>query len=1207
MSSSVRQNNLFLAENWEAVYRSFKDIDFRAYDFETIRDSLIDYIRTYYPENFNDYIESSEFIAIVELLAWLGSNLAFRVDLNSRENFLDTAERRESIVRLARMLNYQPRRNQAANGLVKLTAVETNEPVLDSQGRDLARSTIFWNDPNNPDSFEQFIAILNAAFTGTNPFGRPLKSGTISAVPTDLYRFESSEDSDIAYSISVRLRSQSVPVNIVNVDFEDNEFFFERHPDTDNPFHLIYRNDGEGLGSRDTGFFLFMKQGTLQSEDFSFDSPISNRTVDIDTQNINETDVYLQEIDEEGNVLQQWTRTPALAGNNIIYNEVSAEQRNIFSVIPRQNDEITLRFGDGNFGNVPTGIFRLWYRTSANQNLILRPDSIQNSEIRIPYRGKDGQNYTLRMLFSLVDSINNATTTETNEEIKQRAPQVYYTQNRMVTGEDYNVFPLTRGSEIVKIKAVNRTHSGHSRFIDINDPTGAFQNTSVSGEDGALWADNQPSLLTATTEISDEDIVKAQLEEFLGNQFLQNFFYSVFHDAYLDESGNEKHFNLLAGSGTDPLRWITQPRRSRSAIGVLSTGQRGELPAPSAYIDTNLESAAPAIQLIKEGCKIKFVEPSQINVEPNQIGDNFPSKFQWVTVRSIKTETDNGQDYSLIELSEIVQDDWVAVQLLPSFRRFFSDLEVLILSSPNSGLGLKTAFGIGYDITADNYNGRWFIIEDSQGTEDYVYSSASTGGLAGSWLIYAEYNTTDETWSFTSRGRRYVFESADQARFFFDENFRLIDVQKGRALRDTIELLTINTKTEPQSPLANDSLPRPALMNIQSLLMYEDGYRDPRKVIVKPTDEDRDGVPDDPRIIEEIINNFGDPARNVYFRRFTDFDGYEYFQLWKHKAITVNEIVSGQTIRIVSTDVWIVDGAAGDLPRSLEAANTDIIKLGSAVSVSDLVNEINSPIDQIKGTQFDGTVVEKDDELFVLVYDVIGNSVSAESTSDYALAIGRSFTLNELLTTQNPLYFRWKHFAPRQNRIDPSISNIIDMYVVTNAYFRDVIRWKSSNSSVSLFPESPTSESLRVQFGELNQFKMLSDQIVFKPAQFKLLFGVGAEPELSAKFNVVKLPTTTLTDNEVKSRVIDAVDEYFDITNWDFGERFYYTELSAYIHQKLSNIISTVVIVPQNAESAFGNLFQIKSEPNELFLSTATVADVEIVRNLTETNLRIRR
>lgn len=1201
MSSSVRQNNLFLAENWEAVYRSFKDIDFRAYDFDTIRDSLIDYIRTYYPENFNDYIESSEFVAVIELLAWLGANLAFRVDLNSRENFLDTAERRESIVRLARMLNYQPRRNQSASGLVKLTAVETNEPVLDSQGRDLGRSTIFWNDPNNPDSFEQFIAVLNASFASTNPFGRPLKSGTIGAVSTDLYRFESTENSDIAYSTGIRLRSQSFPINIVNVDFEDNAFFFERHPDNNNPFHLIYRNDGEGLGSRDTGFFFFIKQGLLQSQDFSFDSPISNRTVDIDAENINETDVYFQQIDEEGNVLDQWTRTPALAGNNIIYNDVDASKRNIFSVIPRQDDEITLRFGDGNFGNVPTGLFRLWYRVSANQNIILRPENIQNAEISIPYRGKDGQQYSLRLLFSLVDTINNATTTETNEEIKQRAPQVYYTQNRMVTGEDYNVFPLTRGSEIVKIKAVNRTHSGHSRFIDINDPTGAFQNVSVAGEDGAIWADSEPSLLTVSTKITDEEISRTQLQEFIGNQFLQNFFYGVFHDSYLAQSGNQNHFDLLLGSGTDNLRWITEPSRARGALGVLSTAPRASTLITN-YIDTVDSAGAPPIRFIKAGAKIKFVEPSQVQ-------DQFPEKFQWVTVRSVKTETVSGQDYSVLELSDLVQDDWIAVQVLPSFRRFFNDLEVLLLSSLNSGLGLKTAFGIGYDITADNFNGRWFIIDDSIGNEDYVYSSSISGGNPESWLIFAEYNTPDETWSFTSRGRRYVFESADQARFFFDENFRLTDVQKGRALRDTIELLTINTKTQSQSVLDTTALPRPAMVNIQSLLMYEDGYRDPRKVIVKPTDEDRDGVPDDPRILEEIINNFDSAAQNVYFRRFTDFDDYEYFQLWKHRGIRVSEITQGQTIREIapSSNTWIIEGTAGGVSRELDASSADLVELGTSVSVSDFVNEINTAMSQVKGLQFVGTVVEKDGDLFVLSYNAGNNEVESSATDDYALALGRSFTLNELLVTQNPLYFRWKHYAPRENRIDPSISNVIDMYVVTNSYFRDVTRWKASNSRVELFPETPTSESLRVQFGELNQFKMLSDQIVFKPARFKLLFGTGAEPELSAKFNVVKLPNTTLTDNEVKSRVIDAIDEYFDIGNWDFGERFYYTELSAYIHQKLSNIISTVVIVPQKADSAFGNLFQIKSEPNELFLSTATVADVEIVRNLTETNLRIKR
>ena len=134
---------------------------------------------------------------------------------------------------------------------------------------------------------------------------------------------------------------------------------------------------------------------------------------------------------------------------------------------------------------------------------------------------------------------------------------------------------------------------------------------------------------------------------------------------------------------------------------------------------------------------------------------------------------------------------------------------------------------------------------------------------------------------------------------------------------------------------------------------------------------------------------------------------------------------------------------------------------------------------------------------------------------------------------------------------------------------------------------------------------MLSDQIIYQPGQFKLLFGTGAEDELQAKFKVVKVNGATETDNEVKSEVITAIDEYFDIANWDFGESFFYTELSAYIHQKLAKIVASVVIVPQKDDSVFGNLFQVKGETDELFLSTATVADVEIVRNLTDTNLRV--
>ena len=116
MAITIRQNRTLVAEDWTRVYQSFQNADFQSYDFETLRKSMIEYLRTYYPENFNDYIESSEYVALIDLIAWLGQNLAFRADLNARENFIDTAERRDSVIKLARLINYNPKRTQSASG-----------------------------------------------------------------------------------------------------------------------------------------------------------------------------------------------------------------------------------------------------------------------------------------------------------------------------------------------------------------------------------------------------------------------------------------------------------------------------------------------------------------------------------------------------------------------------------------------------------------------------------------------------------------------------------------------------------------------------------------------------------------------------------------------------------------------------------------------------------------------------------------------------------------------------------------------------------------------------------------------------------------------------------------------------------------------------------------------------------------------------------
>ena len=1198
MSQSVRQSNLFAAEDWQAIYKSFSDVDFRQYDFDGLRTALIDYVRAHFPESFNDWIQSSEFVATIELLAYLGTSLNFRQDLNTRENFLDTAERRDSIVRLARMLSYTPKRNIALSGLFKLSGVETNEPVTDSLDRDLNNSTIFWNDPNNTDSFEQFTTVLNAVFNSSNPFGRPFKSGTIGNVPTDLYRMNNVPNVEVAYNLNIPLRGDQLPFDVVNPDFNDGEFFFERPPNPADNFHVIYRNDGEGLGSPNTGFFLMFKQGSLERQDIRFDFPTKNRTYDIDLNNINETDVYVQEINQAGDVQQQWTKVPSLVGTNVIFNSIDNALRTIFNVIPRLNDQVTLKFADGNFGDVPVGIFRTWLRVSANKNLTLRPEDVQNFEINIPYNGADGQEYNCRLIFSLESTIANGATAETNQQIKERAPQVFYTQNRMVNGEDYNVFPLTRGNEIQKIKSLNRTHAGHSRFIDINDPTGASQSALIFGDDGALYQDDENSRITVSNTLGASTITSVNLDAFADNQTLQNFFYSDYRTSYLALNAGAFNITGHADFGGGSIYWQAQPRNLSNDTGFLTNTTGGTAARPATGL---------AGTFLTTGALVRFASASPV------VGSTV---VDWVTVSSI---TDNGlpddptslTDTGPIELTDLIDDDRFAIDLIPTFRTAFSAGETTDIQD---AISLQADFGLGYDVGANSKAGGWYLISTATahgaaptGSEVFEADPASIS----SWLILAQFDAVDAQWTFTSRGKRYIFESFEDVRFFFDPSSISTDVSTGLPLTDEVQILPTNTLTNPPSIGSDAALANGIELALTDLVMYEDGYNDPRKVEVKSPDTNNDGVPDEPLEIDEFIDNGGSPD-TVYFERFIDFDGYEYFRLWLHGEYALG---SGPlTVTKVGTEYTLTGGTDPDKTTTLVdliVTTLDPSATGGGSILNAILNPTGTGADVAESVlAFNGMIIYDANpsvQKFYVVNQLTTTTAEIVGTTDYDAKTGRSFEQDIITdpTQVNPLYFKWQHYAPRSNRIDPSISNVIDIMLLTTAYYSEVITWKGSNDVTAPFPTAPTTEDLRVQFSELNQYKMLSDQIIYKPGQFKLLFGTGAQDELQATFKVVKVPASTVTDNEVKSQIISAIDEYFDVSLWDFGESFFYTELSTYLHQKLAKTIASVVIVPTKSDSVFGNLFQVKGEPDELFLSTASVADVEIVRNLTDTNLRI--
>ena len=270
MSSTDRLNRLLLAEDWKRVYQSYKNAEFQSYDFDTLRRTMIQYLRDNYPEDFNDYIASSEFIAIIDLLAFLGQSLAFRTDLNSRENFLDTAERRDSIIRLTKLINYRPKRNVPARGLLKITKIKTNEPLQDSSGNELTNANINWNDANNTDWYDQWLTICNSVFNATNKFGTPTKAATISSIKTEIYNLNSSTSQSAVKNFSQSVDGVDTSIDVVKADIHKNGYLYERSPDTSEAYNFIYRNDNQGFGSVDTGFFMYFKEGDLGFQDYTF-------------------------------------------------------------------------------------------------------------------------------------------------------------------------------------------------------------------------------------------------------------------------------------------------------------------------------------------------------------------------------------------------------------------------------------------------------------------------------------------------------------------------------------------------------------------------------------------------------------------------------------------------------------------------------------------------------------------------------------------------------------------------------------------------------------------------------------------------------------------------------------------------------------------------------------------------------------------------
>ena len=1132
MAKTSRQTAIFGTEDWKRIYKTYKEADLQSYNFETIRKTFVDYLRQHHPETFNDFTESSEYIALLDLMAFMGQGLAFRSDLNTRENFLDTAERTDSVNNLATLVSYTPKRNETARGYLKILSASTTENITDYNRNNLGNVTIRWNDKTNDDWQEQLTTVLNAALVDSQKIGQPGHSANLVGIQTDEYEINMEPGFLPVVPFSSSVDGTAMDFEIVNGTSINEEAIYEPAPQPNGQLNLLYRNDNQGFASANTGYFFYFKQGTLQTQDFTLAERIANKSIEIDQAGVNNHDVWLFKTLETSN--EAWS----VVGNIYAANNTQAgvDERKFFSLTSRASDRITFNFGDGVFSEIPVGDFRAYVRESNGLEYVINPEEIQNIDINVSYFSKTGRNETLTLTIGLQEPVSNAKAAEALDDIKRRAPARFYTQNRMVNGEDYNNFPYATYSSITKSKAINRTNIGASRYLDLVDPTGKYSSINAFAGDGLIYRDSDVGTFNFTfTDRNDiTSVFRNQVEPVLAERSMTQFYY--------------ENFSRVNNLTPADLQWVHLTTTTNETSGYFKDGN-GAKPIGPEYVSDDRQYLTPQ-------ALIQFVPPTgyhfsatnKLVVGPvSAVGDKL---IIWATITSVVREgTANGTITTApagtvgpVKLNNFIPSDAIPAEIIPLFN---SDLPVDIEQDMVTQVELLRTFAIGF---AHEEN-RWYIIVDDNldrtGPFSLVNAEDITNqNLDASWLVMFE--STASGYTVSSRALHYLFSSIIETRFFYDKSRKIFDPKTGTIINDFINVLKTNSKPDTSDPLSTD-----VIMDIIDQSVEPDGYVNDYKVEISFTDTDSDGVADDPDFFRTLVETIaiGDPLptytdKNVYFQQTIDFDNLE-------RYLPISSTVMN--------DEYATE------------ADIDLVKTEYAT-----------------GQLFYATTEEK---FFELTF--INNVTELSERVDFQVKTGR-----------DGIHFQYRHNSPETRRINPSVTNIIDIYVVTASYHEAYLRYIQDITNTVEEPAVPTTDELTVAYSELQDSKMTSDNVVLNSVEFKPLFGAKAASTLQSFIKVVKLNNVITSDSEIKSKVISSINKYFDIDIWDFGDTFYFSELSAYIHSELGDIIASVVIVPKDATKSFGGLYEIRSAPYEIFTSAATVNDVTIIDALTASNIQ---
>jgi hypothetical protein len=422
-----------------------RDIKYVNKDFSTLRASLIDYTKTYFPTTYNDFSPSSPGMMFMEIAAYVGDVMSFYLDNQIQETYLQYARQTGNLFELAYMFGYKPNVTGVAT-----TTIDFYQQVPSK----LSGSAYI------PDFDYTLLIAENAVVSSTaNNEVKFLVQDSVdfsvssSQDPTEITIFQTAGSDPVSYLLKKSRQAISATINSVAYTFTSPVQFDTRLLTADNIVGILDAVDSDGNNWYEVDY---LAQDAIYTGIKNTNPNDPNRSRDnADTPYI----LQLQQVQrrfatrflDSGSLqIQFGSGTATDTDENIIPNT-----NNVGLGLPFQQSKLTTAYSPTNF------IFTKTYGIAPSNTAIT---------LRYLTGGGVGANVVSNDLTTIVGSINflnpnlNATTANTYraslavnnpaaaaggqdgdsiEEIRQNTLSNYQTQLRNVTQDDYLVRALS--------------------------------------------------------------------------------------------------------------------------------------------------------------------------------------------------------------------------------------------------------------------------------------------------------------------------------------------------------------------------------------------------------------------------------------------------------------------------------------------------------------------------------------------------------------------------------------------------------------------------------------------------------------------------------------------------------------------------------------------------------------------------------------------